>query len=179
MIFIVLIPVMLACLALGLASIEQKSPTSKAPFMYVQFVRLALGFAGLILFINQGAEVISMLRSGDSVLVPAVLCVAGLVVGLSGLAAFGHRAQHSSTPMIHLGVLRNGAFRGHLLSYMLYQGVTIGFGYIIPNVPQMSMCTSMLVAGLLILPGSMTGAQIDYAIMAVVIAMTRALRSRK
>lgn len=37
----------------------------------------------------------------------------------------------------------------------------------------------MLVAGLLILPGSMTGAQIDYAIMAVVIAMTRALRSRK
>ena len=157
-IFIALIPIMLACLALGVATIEQKREVGKPKFMYIQFLELSLGFCGLIVFINQGAEAVSVSRGGGSVATPAAMCVVGALVGLGGLAAFGHRTGHSPTPMIRLGVLRNGAFRCHLLSYMLYQGVTIGFGYIIPNVPQMSMGTPMLVAGLLILPGSLVGA---------------------
>ncbi|MBT1175973.1 MFS transporter [Bifidobacterium callimiconis] len=162
-IFVAVIPVLVVSLVIGVISIEQPHATAARPFAFGQFLCVAAGFTGLIVGINQGAEAVSALSrpSGNTpatAMMPVLLAVAGAVVGIGGLIVFGVLAKRSADPLLHLGVLRNGGFRAHLFAYMMYQGVTIGFGYLIPNIPQMSMGTSMLTAGLLILPGSLIGA---------------------
>ena len=159
-IFVAVIPVLVISLVIGMISITQPHATASKPFAFGQFLCVAAGFTGLIVCVNQGAEAISALGSGDpaKALMPGVFGIGGLIMGIGGLIAFGLIARRSADPLLHLGVLRNGRFRAHLLAYMMFQGVTIGFGYLIPNIPQMSMGTSMLTAGLLILPGSLVGA---------------------
>ena len=69
-------------------------------------------------------------------------------------AAVGKRAHD---PLIHMGVLRSVTFRWHLLAYVMLEGVTIGFGYLIPNLAQLGFGSTTTVAGLLILPGALLG----------------------
>ncbi|MBW3089038.1 MFS transporter [Bifidobacterium sp. 82T24] len=79
MIFVILLPIMAAALALGLATIIQSHPTGATPFATAQFVMLAVGFTGLIVFINQGAETIDALHDAQQTTMQAALTALGLV----------------------------------------------------------------------------------------------------
>ncbi len=87
-----------------------------------------------------------------------LLAIGLLVVSVAALVWFAVASKRSSDPLIHMGVLRSVLFRWHLLAYVTLEGVTIGFGYLIPNLSQLGFDATSTVAGLLILPGALLGA---------------------
>lgn len=105
--------------------------------------------AGLLLLLVG----ISSLSSADSLLVPCVCIVAGLVV----LGLFVYRQLHLETPLLNVRVLANRDFRVAAIVVMLIQATLIGLNVLMPLYIQNTLGYSALVSGLVMLPGAILG----------------------
>lgn len=158
-IFVVVIPIVLiVSLPIGLVCIQQRRPLEEARLNPLQFLAIVVGLAALILAINQGGVAISDSVSGKDAVPTIVVAVASLIVGAASLVFFGWSTKRSYSPLIRLGWMRDRVVMFHLAAYLLMPMVGIGFGYVITNLAQLSLGTTALAAGLLVLPGALIGA---------------------
>ena len=157
-IFVAAVPLILVALVIGLACIEQKTPTEDARLDPLQLVAVVLALSGMILALNQAGVAASAALSGASAIAPACIAAAGLVVGAGSLAAFCLRARRSDSPLLRLGILRDPVVLLHWIEYLIMPVVGIGFGYVITNVAQLALGTDAFLAGALVLPGALIGA---------------------
>lgn len=158
-VFMIVIPFLLAALILGLFSITQAEPTSSAQLNPVQALCIILGFPLIIyalsLFGNAARDFATGTPSAGLTLLGSIVT---LLVGVGALVVFVVLSRRAFSPLIRTEVLRVPAFRWHLVGYTVFQMMNIGVGYLIPNIAQLSLDASPLIAGLCVLPGAALGA---------------------
>lgn len=147
-IFWLLIPVLLISLILGITSIEQKGAVARETLDIISIIAIFAAFIGLILAINNLAE--SPLFSFP--------VVGSLLVGIIGLIVLVRRSLQLPQPIVHLTILKNTKFTGHVIAFVLFQIVNLGMSFILPNYVQLVNDSSATVAGLLVFPGAVLGA---------------------
>lgn len=157
-IFVIMLPFLLVSLLLGLKNIHQVVPVEDAHINPLHVLLLAIGFVSFVFALDRGGAVITAISAGDKGAVGAcVFAVVLLCLSIAMLVLFAFVSRRAFSPLVRLGVLRSVKFRWHLLAYVLLQFVTIGFGYLIPNGTQLGFGASVLVAGVLVLPGALLG----------------------
>lgn len=157
-IYVIAVPIILIAMVVGLKCIEQKAPTEAAFLDPLQVITIVVALVGMILALNQAGVAVSAAVAGGSALVSGVVAVVAVVVGLASLLAFAWLTRRAFSPLLRLGILRNPVVLLHLLPYLIMPIVSIGFGYVITNVAQLSLGTNAFLAGALVLPGSLIGA---------------------
>ncbi|MGI6591436.1 MAG: DHA2 family efflux MFS transporter permease subunit [Eggerthellaceae bacterium] len=148
MIFVVLLPFLVAAFFVGILSIRQSSETSRARFDVAQFLFLSLSFVCLVLALSSASTAGWM-----------SVQVIGLLVAFIGLLVlFCIRSSRSSQPLIHVGIFRSRSFALSTLYVVLLQMVVLGLGYLIPYYGQVVLRLSEFDAGCLLVPGCILGA---------------------
>lgn len=147
-IFIFLLPLLVISFILGVLSIQQKSEIRRTKFDVLGFIFIILGLAGLIFgFSNLGSESFMSLKIGGSIL-----------VGIIGMVAFVWRSATIDNPIINVRVLSNPNFSGHVFTFFVFQLVSLGLSFLLPNYIQIVNHGSAVLAGLIVLPGALIGA---------------------
>lgn len=148
MIFVVLMPFLVASFAGGVACIRQVSETQKVRFSVVQFVLVAVGFSCLVFAANSAASAGWL----------SVQVLGLLVAGVALLAAFAVASSKSSDPLIHVSIFRQAPFTLSVVYIVLLSSLVLGLGYLIPYYAQTVCGSTALAAGCLLLPGCIVGA---------------------
>lgn len=153
MIFVVLVPVVLAALGLGLYGIraDEGRALENPRFDTVGFALLACGFAAFVLGVN-GAS--SAGWHGISTLGP--LGAAALL-----LALFGAHASKCAHPILSIRPFSQHGFACSLVPVMGVQLIILGLGYLIPNFAQLVLGADSLRAGTIMLPGCILAASLS------------------
>lgn len=144
-IFIILLPILIISFFLGIKNISQKSPLKKSKFDLPSLIALILTFTGLIFSFSNMSQMNATV-------------ILALIVGILGLIWFILRSKNISEPLLNLGILKNHTFSGHLLSFFLFQILSLGFAFILPNYIQLVNNNNATVAGLAVLPAGVVGA---------------------
>lgn len=144
-IFILLLPVLLVSLVLGLITIQQKN--------HLQPFKLDLLSLGCIILLFTGA-IIGFSNLGNfNLLISGAFFMA--LVGLIGLII---RSKHISNPIIDLQTFKNLRFSGHAISFFIFQLISLGLSFVVPNYIQLVNGSTATIAGLIVLPGALLGA---------------------
>lgn len=143
MIFVILLPVLVAALIIGCLSIRQATPTENERFDITGLIYLGLSFTFLIL----GMSFAGSYGWGSA---QFILPLIGFVVML---LIFVRHAEHSENPLIHLDVFRSRKFTFTLFGFALVQFICLGIGFLIPNFSQLVHGSTAFVAGCILLPG--------------------------
>jgi Nitrate/nitrite transporter len=144
-IFVILLPILIISFLLGTKNIKQKSTIQKSNFDLPSLIALILTFIGLIFGFSNMSQM-------------NLTVILAFVVGIIGLIWFILRSNNLSEPLLNLGVLKNHIFSGHLLSFFLFQILSLGFAFILPNYIQLVNGNNATVAGLAVLPAGVVGA---------------------
>ncbi|MFV0561396.1 MAG: DHA2 family efflux MFS transporter permease subunit [Enterococcus sp.] len=147
-IFVFLLPILVISLIIGLLTIEQKSEVKRTKLDILSFLFIVMMFAGFIIgFSSMGTEaVVSMSVLG------------AFIIGILGTVGLFVRSSKLEHPIIHLEVLKNTIFSGHVVAFFLLQLVSLGLSFILPNYIQLVGGNTATVAGLVVLPGAVLGA---------------------
>lgn len=144
-IFVILLPILIVSFLLGIKNIEQKSQIQKSKFDLLSLFTLILTFGGLIF----GFSNMSQFQ-------PSV--VIAFVIGILGLIGFVIRSNKIDNPIVNLKVLKNHTFSSHVISFFIFQILSLGFAFILPNYIQLVNGDSATVAGLAVFPAGVIGA---------------------
>lgn len=147
-IFIFLLPLLVIAFILGVLTIPQSKPLNKHAFDWLGFIFIPLMFIGLILALSQIS--ISGILSWQFWL--------ALLAGVIGLWGFAWRSRTHPHPLLNLQIFKNGQFSAHVLSFLLIQMTLLGLGFLLPNLSQIVLHQSSLVAALQLLLGAIIGA---------------------
>lgn len=147
-IFAFLLPVLLIALILGVACIEQKSPTVAAKVDQLSVILIVVTFCGLIYGIsNWGSQPFL-----------SVSVAGALVVGSLALIGFTRRSLRIKAPIINLRLFQNQAFVQCILAFVCVQIGALSLSFLLPNYIQLVNHSGALIAGLVMLPGAAIGA---------------------
>lgn len=144
-IFVILLPILIISFLLGIKNIEQKSQIQKSAFDLASLIALILTFGGLI----YGFSNMSNLN---------LYVIVSFIIGILGLIGFVVRSEKIKQPILNLNVLKNKTFASHVLSFFLFQILSLGFAFILPNYIQLVNHQSATIAGLAVLPAGVVGA---------------------
>ena len=151
MIFVTLLPLLVASFVLGAANIRQITPTAKIAFQWKAYLLLAVGFISLIFGINRASQN-GWLRVSVIVL---------LLIGIGALLAFYVCSRKVKEPLIRVQVFHTAAFSFSVAVVMLVQFICLAIGFLIPNYAQLTLGKDAFVAGCLLLPGCILGAVVS------------------
>lgn len=148
LIFIITIPIgIIACL-IAAKNVTQSYPVHKSQFGLDQFVLILIALFALTLAAN------ALGTSG-----PASLGFIGsLIVAVLAFAGFIVRATKSAHPILHVDIFKNRYFALAISIYFLIQFGQIGFTFLLPNFAQLTLGASSMVAGAMLLVGSIVSA---------------------
>lgn len=147
-IFICLLPILVISFVLGVIGIEQKTPTQKLPLDTLSFISVVLTLVGLIYGLsNMSAQPFLSLH-----------VLGALIIGILGLVYFIYRSKRQPNPLIDLAIFKHYAFVGHTFAAFVLLGTLLGLNLILPNYVQIVNGSSAVVAGLVILPGTILNA---------------------
>lgn len=143
-IFWIVLPLMIIGLVLGFA-IEQVTPLRKERFDWLRLFLLAIVFISLTL----GFNTVSTLGwiNGQFGL--------ALIVMVIALIAFIAVSKHSQRVLVNLDIFKNPVFSMALLAYVFIQFTNIGINFVLPNYAQIADHATSLIAGIIMLPGSL------------------------
>lgn len=144
-IFVILLPILIISFVLGIKNIQQKSQIHRTKFDTLSLFSLILTFTGLIFGF-----------SNMSNFSPIVLIA--FLIGIIGLLSFVVRSNKIADPIINLKVLKNHIFSSHVLSFFIFQILSLGFAFILPNYIQLVNHSSATIAGLAVFPAGVVGA---------------------
>ncbi|CAJ1180642.1 Fatty acid resistance protein FarB [Companilactobacillus paralimentarius] len=144
-IFIILLPILIISFFLGIKNINQKIPLQKSKFDLPSLIALILTFTGLIFGFSNMSQM-------------SLIVILAFVIGIIGLVWFILRSNSLAEPLLNLGVLKNHIFSGHLFSFFLFQILSLGFAFILPNYIQLVNGNNATIAGLAVLPAGVVGA---------------------
>lgn len=153
MIFVVLLPVVVAAFALGMYGIQVEEDCGgvTVPFDLVGFVLLSVGFVCFILGVNGAADAGWL----------AARTLGLFAVALVALASFGRHAGKVEHPLLSIEPLFKPAFLFGLVPVVGVQLIILGLGYLIPNFAQIVLGESALSAGTVMLPGCLVAASLS------------------
>ncbi len=147
-IFLVLLPFLAVSAIAGITCIRQVGEPQPVKFRPVQFVVLAGAFTCLI-FAASFASTAGWLSAQVLGLIAAFIVLACLFAKLS---------SSSDAPLVRVEVFRNRKFTLSVLYLVLFQGLVLGMGYLIPYYAQVVGGYDEFSAGCLMLPGCIIGA---------------------
>ena len=147
-IFILLIPIMIVAMVIGLITIEQKSEIRKAQFDILSLAAITAMFTGTIIgFSNMGGRPFFTPQVGGA-----------FVLGVLGLVGLVYRSKRLEEPILQLELLKNEAYRLHVVCFFILQLVLMGLVFILPNYIQLVNGSTPQTSGLIVLPGATLGA---------------------
>ncbi|USS93409.1 MFS transporter [Fructilactobacillus ixorae] len=150
-IFIVILPFVILTLLLGTRTL-----TLQPQGVTKRFDFLALGLLAVTLFAFVWAT--NQLGSAHGQLLPWLLpCLIGLV----SLALFVWTNNHGNTQLLSLHPLKVPSISMNAIVYMMLMFVNIGISFVIPIYAEVVFHVTPLVAGLILLPGSIIGGAIS------------------
>ncbi|MEE1296753.1 MAG: MFS transporter [Bifidobacterium sp.] len=159
MVFVFVLPfLLLISLPLGLVCIQQKKPTEDASLNVPHFVAIVIALVGLVLGVTEIGAAIGDHAAGIPVGAALAVGIVAFVVGILAFVFFCWSSKRAFSPLIRLGWLRDPVALLQVLSYFFMATLIIGFGYLIPNLAQLSLDEPAFTAGLLILPGALAAA---------------------
>lgn len=144
-IFVILLPILIISFILGIKNIQQKSQIQKSKFDSLSLFSLILTFGGLIF----GFSNMSQLN---------LVVIVAFLVGIVGLISFILRSNKIDSPIVNLKVLKNHIFSSHVASFFIFQIISLGFAFILPNYIQLVNNNSASIAGLAVFPAGVVGA---------------------
>ncbi len=147
-IFLVLLPFLVISAVMGITCIRQVGETKPVKFHPLQFLALAGAFACLI-FATSSASTAGWLSA-------RVLVLIALFVVLIGL--FAKLSVGSDAPLVRIEIFKTKPFTLSVLYMVLFQGIVLGLGYLIPYYAQEVGGYNEFTAGCLLLPGCIIGA---------------------
>ncbi|CAK7056626.1 MAG: putative transport protein HsrA [Desulfovibrio sp.] len=148
MIFIALIPFLLAAFIMGIVSIRQVKPTENIPFEFTGYVLVAISFTCFI-FGTSMASTCGWVS----------LQVIGLLsISIAAIILFYRRCEKLASPLLRVQVFHNTGFVVSMLVLVLLQLTILALGFLIPNYAQIVSGENPFVAGCLLLPGCLVGA---------------------
>ena len=147
-IFSVLIPVLIFTLILGIATIRENGEPKKVPvdiggilMIMVTFFCLVYGFANISMITVQPLSEILF-----------------LAVGVLFLFLFIRHCKGRENALINVEIFKNVAFDCHLAGFFLINLVMLGMMFLLPNYLQVALGLVSMIAGLMLLPGSVLNA---------------------
>ena len=145
MIFILMIPLILAALFAGSWAIEQKTELHAEKFDLLGWLLAALAFSFSI-------TAFSFLASNLPLFI--LFLLAAILVSF----LIKHHYQQTSTPVLNWGVLKHKIFRLFLGCYFIGQFTVLGLSFLEPNLVQLFFKKTSFQAGLTMAPGALVGA---------------------
>lgn len=147
-IFIFLLPLLVISFILGIFTIPQSKPLNKKPFDILGFIFIPIMFVGFILALSQiSTNGLISWQFGIT-----------LLVGIIGLVGFIWRNLNQSHPILNVRIFNNRIFSNHVISFLLIQMTLLGLGFLLPNLGQLVLKQSSLIAALQLLLGAIIGA---------------------
>ncbi len=146
MIFWILLPIAIISLLAGQWSISNQPVGNKKPFSFASLLCLALALVGIV-------YAVSTVGAGFSSRFWIFL-----VLGLAFFDLFVYSNSHGKSQLLGLEILQLTPMRLSTFTYFALQFINIGISLVIPVYCQYVLHTSALVAGLVLLPGSIAGA---------------------
>lgn len=147
-VFWVLVPLVAIALVMGAACIRQSSELEDVRFDGAGFALLAAGFAA---FIFAGSN-----ASATAWLAPQVLGLFALSIAC--IAVFCAHSLRSEAPLLRVRAFVSPVFTLSVACIVLTQLTTLGLGFLIPNMAQLSLGADAFTAGCLLVPGCVLGA---------------------
>lgn len=144
-IFVILLPILIISFFLGIKNIQQKSQIQKSKFDLPSLIYLIFTFSGLIFGFSNMSQF-------------NLVTALAFIIGIIGLIGFILRSNKIENPIVNLKVLKNHTFSSHVLSFFLFQILSLGFAFILPNYIQLVNGNSATVAGLAVFPAGVIGA---------------------
>jgi len=144
-IFVILLPILIISFFLGIKNIEQKSQIQRSQFDLGSLCSLVLTFGGFI----YGFSNMSQMN---------IVVIVAFVIGIFGIIGFIDRSNKAESPLINLDVLKNIHFSGHVISFFIFQILSLGFAFILPNYIQLVNGDNATIAGLAVFPAGVIGA---------------------
>jgi DHA2 family lincomycin resistance protein-like MFS transporter len=148
--FIIVLPVALAALALGTTLLRNVTTTRYAPLDYLSVVLSALAFGGLVYGLSSfGAP------AGSEAAIPAWI---PLVVGIVAMVAFVARQvqlQAHDRALLDLRTFASGGFTVSVVMFVIMMMAMFGTIILLPIYMQNVRGLSTLQTGLLLMPGSL------------------------
>lgn len=149
MIFWILLPFVLISLYLGQRYIQNEPTGNEKPFSYAGLFWLAIAICSAIYSFS------TIGRFGFSVRFALFLLIA-----LVALLIFLMVNRHGQSQLLDLAIFKIVPIRLSTLTYFNCQFINIGISLVIPVYAQYALGTSSMIAGLVLLPGSLIGALI-------------------
>lgn len=149
MIFWILLPIALISLVAGQWSISNQPVGNQKPFSFTSLLWLALALVGIV-------YAVSTIGNGLSGWFWLYFIAGVLFFGL-----FAYSNNHGDSQLLGLDILKIVTVRLSTVTYFLLQFINIGISLVIPVYCQYVLHTSALVAGLVLLPGSIAGAVVS------------------
>ncbi|MCB2294095.1 DHA2 family efflux MFS transporter permease subunit [Clostridium algoriphilum] len=139
--FIILIPLLIACMVFGYIFLENTSVITKPKIDYLSILLSTIGFAGVIYAISAFGTISTF----------NMLIV--FAIGLIALILFGKRQLLLKEPMLELKSFKYPVFTIGMILIVLMQMLLFPLGMIIPLLLQNGLKTSTFVSALALLPG--------------------------
>ncbi|MBP2057853.1 EmrB/QacA subfamily drug resistance transporter [Lactobacillus colini] len=142
-IFIIVSVLALGIFLFGLFNVQRYHNTKKLGFAWLSYITLSLALVSLIIGLNQISKGIKNIWLWGMLFIAAIFLI--LFVRLS---------KKSNKQLLNLEVFKQKAFIYGAVAYFLLQFINIGTSFILPNYAQIVDHQSSLIAGLILLPGS-------------------------
>ncbi|WP_225047690.1 DHA2 family efflux MFS transporter permease subunit [Lacticaseibacillus kribbianus] len=151
LIFIITVPVgVIACL-IAAKNVTQPYPVQKSKFALDQFALILVALIALTLAAN------TLGTAGPA----SVSFIAALIVAVLAFAGFIIRSLKSEHPILQVTIFKNHFFALAITIYFLIQFGRIGFTFLLPNFAQLTLGANSMVAGAMLLVGSIVSAIIS------------------
>ncbi|MFT8391664.1 MAG: DHA2 family efflux MFS transporter permease subunit [Sporolactobacillus sp.] len=147
-IFWIAMPVSICVLLLGIATITLPAAAQQSAFDYRGVIILAAFLTSVVVAFNQAGQHGWESSEFAELLIAAVLL----------LALFVFHLRFSRTILLNFTILRSLPVTLGAFNYFVLQFINIGISFVLPIFAQTVLGTNALVAGLLLLPGSLLGA---------------------
>lgn len=144
LIFWIVLPVSLIAAVIGILNIEQHRDTLQPKLDILGFAWIAAAFILIALAFNE-ASTHGWASTGFWLM---------LVIGLLAVGLYAWHATHTKSPLINVKIFTYQPFVFSFLAYALCQLINLGMSFLLPNFGQLVLGTNALLAGFLLLPGS-------------------------
>lgn len=142
-IFLFILPFAILSLILGAISIPQAQKPQAIAFDWPGFGMVA----AFVTFFLLGISKLNIPIIGNIIL---------LIISLTFLLLYVRHVKKVAKPLFNINVFKNKLFTLFFATYFLLQLTNISLGgFVVPNMAQLAMHTTAMVAGLIVLPGSL------------------------
>ncbi|MFL2020250.1 MFS transporter [Weissella hellenica] len=148
-IFMIILPVALISLLIGWFNLDTEKPKGTNKFALGQFLLIGVSLTSALLALGQ-------LESGKI----TVAIISLFVIAIVTMIAFIVVAKKSQHQLIDLTIFRSKALVMALLIYATSQAINLAVNFALPQYTQLTLGTTTMVAGFILMPGSLLGSAV-------------------